>query len=45
MRVGKRAVDVHVRRIRKALEPFGCHKYIQTVRGFGYRLQVPEDSA
>ena len=34
--VDERTVDVHVRRLRKALEPFGCHTYIQTARGFGY---------
>ena len=32
----ERTVDVHIRRLRKALEPFGCHAYIQTARGFGY---------
>ena len=34
--VDERTVDVHIRRLRKALAPFGCHTYIQTVRGFGY---------
>ncbi len=34
--VDERTVDVHIRRLRKALEPFGCHSYIQTARGFGY---------
>ena len=34
--VDERTVDVQIRRLRKALEPFGCHAYIQTVRGFGY---------
>ena len=33
-----RTVDVHIRRLRKALEPFGCERYIQTVRGAGYRF-------
>ena len=34
--VDERTVDVYIRRLRKALTPFGCHTYIQTVRGFGY---------
>ena len=34
--VDERTVDVHIRRLRKALTPFGCHAYIQTARGFGY---------
>lgn len=33
-----RTVDVHVRRLRKALEPFGLEVMIETVRGTGYRL-------
>ena len=35
-----RTVDVHIRRLRKALEPFGCDALIQTVRGAGYRLST-----
>ena len=35
---GPRTVDVHVRRLRQALEPFSCEYMIQTVRGFGYRF-------
>lgn len=35
---GARTVDVHVRRLRQLLEPFGCDDLIQTVRSFGYRL-------
>ncbi len=31
-----RTIDVHIRRIRKALEPYNCDSYIQTVRGCGY---------
>ena len=34
----ERTVDVHVRRLRKALEPFGISEYLQTVRGHGYRF-------
>lgn len=33
-----RTVDVHVRRLRKALEPFGYESLVQTVRGTGYRF-------
>jgi two-component system, OmpR family, phosphate regulon response regulator PhoB len=38
IKAGHRTVDVHVRRLRQLLEPFGCDGFIQTVRGFGYRL-------
>lgn len=36
--VEERTVDVHIRRLRKALEPFGFDHMIQTVRGTGYRF-------
>ena len=36
--VEDRTVDVHIRRLRKALEPTGHDKLIQTVRGAGYRF-------
>ena len=36
--VEERTVDVHIRRLRKALEPTGHDKLIQTVRGSGYRF-------
>ena len=36
--VGVRTVDVHVRRLRMVLEPFGYEQYLQTVRGSGYRF-------
>lgn len=38
--VEERTVDVHIRRLRKALEDFDCDKFIQTVRGAGYRFSV-----
>ncbi len=38
--VEERTVDVHVRRVRKALEPFGLDGMLQTVRGAGYRFSV-----
>ncbi|MEJ2108275.1 MAG: response regulator [Acidiferrobacteraceae bacterium] len=36
--VEDRTVDVHIRRLRKELEPTGHDKLIQTVRGAGYRF-------
>ena len=36
-----RTVDVHIRRLRLALQPFGADKLIETVRGAGYRLALP----
>lgn len=36
--VEERTVDVHIRRLRKALEPSGHDKHIETVRGTGYRF-------
>ena len=36
--VEERTVDVHIRRLRKALAPFGYDALIQTVRGSGYRF-------
>jgi two-component system, OmpR family, phosphate regulon response regulator PhoB len=36
--VEERTVDVHIRRLRKALEPSNHDRLIQTVRGAGYRL-------
>lgn len=38
--VEERTVDVHVRRLRSALEPSGTDGLIQTVRGTGYRLSA-----
>jgi two-component system, OmpR family, phosphate regulon response regulator PhoB len=38
--VEERTVDVHIRRLRNALEPFGCETYVQTVRGSGYRFSI-----
>ena len=36
--IDERTVDVHIRRLRLALEPFGADRMIETVRGSGYRL-------
>ena len=41
--VSPRTVDVHVRRLRQVLEPHQLEGMIQTIRGFGYRLQSPDD--
>jgi len=36
--VEERTVDVHIRRLRRALEPTQHDSLVQTVRGAGYRL-------
>ena len=38
--IEERTVDVHIRRLRLALEPAGHDRAIQTVRGSGYRLSA-----
>ena len=38
--VEERTVDVHIRRLRKALEPTAHDRLIETVRGSGYRLSA-----
>jgi two-component system phosphate regulon response regulator PhoB len=38
--VEDRTIDVHIRRLRKALEDRQCESYIQTIRGSGYRFSV-----
>lgn len=40
--VEARTVDVHIRRLRMALEPSGYDRLIQTVRGAGYRFSALE---
>jgi two-component system phosphate regulon response regulator PhoB len=40
--VEERTVDVHIRRLRKALTPSGHERLIQTVRGAGYRLSAQD---
>ncbi len=40
--VEERTVDVHIRRLRKGLEPTGHDALIETVRGAGYRLSATE---
>lgn len=36
--IEERTVDVHIRRLRAALEPHGHHSRVETVRGTGYRF-------
>jgi two-component system phosphate regulon response regulator PhoB len=47
--IEERTVDVHIRRLRKALSPTKSDYLIQTVRGVGYRFsetaEVPTQSA
>lgn len=43
--VEDRTIDVHIRRLRKALEPYGYDRFIQTVRGTGYRFSVKADTS
>ncbi len=38
--VEERTIDVHVRRLRKSLERFGLERFVQTVRGSGYRFSA-----
>jgi two-component system phosphate regulon response regulator PhoB len=38
--IEERTVDVHIRRLRKALEATGHHELIDTVRGAGYGLRA-----
>jgi two-component system phosphate regulon response regulator PhoB len=38
--IEERTVDVHIRRLRKALEPHGVDGLVQTVRGAGYRFSA-----
>ena len=36
--IEERTVDVHIKRLRAALLPVDCDRYIETVRGSGYRI-------
>ena len=38
--VGARTVDVHIRRLRSLLEPYGYDRFLQTARGAGYRFST-----
>lgn len=39
----ERTVDVHIRRLRKALSPAGLDYYIHTIRGAGYRFSTSRE--
>ena len=43
--IEERTVDVHVKRLREALQPAHCAQMIETVRGAGYRLTRQTTSA
>ena len=36
-----RTLDVHIRWIRQAMEEGGKPRYLKTVRGVGYKLDIP----
>lgn len=42
--VEERTVDVHIRRLRRALAPAGLEQLVQTVRGAGYRFSGKESN-
>ncbi len=39
-----RVIDVHIRRLRAALDEKSSYEYIRTVRGLGYRFQAKPKS-
>ena len=43
--IEERTVDVHIKRLRAALAPAECDRFIETVRGSGYRItKTPTES-
>ena len=42
--IEERTVDVHIKRLRDALEEVGCEDMVETVRGSGYRLSNKQRS-
>ncbi len=38
--IDERTVDVHIRRLRQSLSPYGYDQMVQTVRGAGYRFST-----
>jgi len=36
--IEERTVDVHIKRLRESLAPYGCANFLETVRGAGYRF-------
>jgi two-component system phosphate regulon response regulator PhoB len=43
--IEERTVDVHILRLRKALQPFQMHRCLRTVRGVGYRFSSADACA
>jgi two-component system phosphate regulon response regulator PhoB len=43
--VEERTIDVHIRRLRKALEDVSMSHLVQTVRGSGYRFSTKDYGA
>ena len=43
--IEERTIDVHIRRLRMALEEVGLAHFVQTVRGSGYRFSAREGAA
>lgn len=43
--VEERTVDVHIRRLRKILQPVGYDHHVETVHGVGYRFVGPQGRA
>jgi len=42
--IEERTVDVHIKRLRAALAPMDCDRFVETVRGSGYRItKVPTE--
>jgi len=43
--IEERTVDVHIKRLRAALSPVDCDRFIETVRGSGYRItKIPTET-
>jgi two-component system phosphate regulon response regulator PhoB len=43
--IGARTVDVHIRRLRKTLQPFGLDRLLQTVYCRGYLFAISENES
>ncbi|VAW97345.1 Phosphate regulon transcriptional regulatory protein PhoB (SphR) [hydrothermal vent metagenome] len=41
--IDERTVDVHIRRLRKVISVSACDRFVQTVRGSGYRFSTKEN--
>nr|VFJ67084.1 MAG: two component transcriptional regulator, winged helix family [Candidatus Kentron sp. FW] len=41
--IEERTVDVYMRRLRKALQEGYCDRYLQTIRGVGYRFSLDDE--